>query len=79
MKSQTISSSLSRHIPQLSCGNLRFKGINQSEQLVLLVFALPFRFGEGFDTVGGVFEFLSRQQFGNGEDLQSGIAAWKVF
>jgi len=29
--------------------------------------------------VGGEFEFLSIQQFGDGEDLQAGIAARKVF
>jgi len=48
------------------------------EHLLLLVFRLPLGFGEGFDAVGGVFEFLSRQQFGDGEDLQAGIAARKV-
>ncbi len=35
--------------------------------------------GEGFDAAGWVFEFITRQQFGDGEDLQARIAARKVF
>jgi hypothetical protein len=43
------------------------------------VLRLALRFSEGFVTVGRVFEFLSRQQFGDGENLQAWIAARKVF
>jgi hypothetical protein len=48
------------------------------KQLVLLVLGFPIRLGEGFNAVGWVFEFLSRHQYGDGEDLQAGIAARKI-
>ena len=44
----------------------------------MLVLGFSFRFGEGFDAVGGVLELLARQQFGDGEDLEAGIEALKV-
>jgi len=47
------------------------------EESLLLRFCLPLRFGEGFDAVGGVFEFLACQKLRDGEDLQPGIAARK--
>ena len=54
-------------------------GLFLSKQPLLLYLCFPLRFSEGFDAVGGVFEFLARQQFGDGEDLEAGIAARKVF
>jgi len=53
--------------------------IRRLKEIYLFGFGFGFSFGEGFDAVGGVFEFLSCQQFGDGEDLQAGIAAQKAF
>ena len=49
------------------------------EEAFLLVLRLPFGFGEGFDAVGGVFKFLTRQQFGDSQDLQAGYRPGKSF
>ena len=49
------------------------------KKAVLFSFALAFGSSECFDAVSGVFEFLPCQQFGDGEDLQAGVAAREVF
>jgi hypothetical protein len=47
------------------------------KHLPLLCLRLTFSFGESLDAVGWVLKFLSRQQFGDGEDLQAGVRPGK--
>jgi hypothetical protein len=47
------------------------------EEFLLLVLGPSLRLGKGFHAVGGEFEFLARQQFRDGQDLQARIAARK--
>jgi len=39
----------------------------------LLAFALPLGFGEGFNSVGRVFELLATKQLRDGQDLQARV------